>query len=141
MNNIRKIKRNINPFSGIWFCLKELTRKKLPELINNHFGKRAPQSKYTFGDAILGWLYCNLCGGDRLDDLNHMKSHFKALPNLKLPSHDSIGRIFKNLATENLKLASKNNVEHTRSYMLPCCRHLEVRKNHLLYYAFFYHQS
>lgn len=106
-------KKSVNSFSGIWFCYKKIVSQRIPELIQRTFGDRPQQAKFSFSDSIISWLCCNLCGGTRLTDVIHLKRHFKGMPDIKMPSHDMLGRIFKTFATDSIKIMSKSNIEHT----------------------------
>lgn len=92
--------QKVNPFSGIIFAIRSIGKKKIRDLIDLHLGSRAKQAIYSFGDVILGWCFCNLCGATRLEDLGKLSYYFKNVQDLKLPSPDSIGLIFRALATK-----------------------------------------
>ncbi len=95
--NVSNSDKKINPFGGIFFCINELKNKGLAKLIDSHLGKRVKQAKYSYSDIILNWAYCNLCGAERLEDIEKLRDSL----DIKLPSHDSLGTVMKSFATEN----------------------------------------
>ncbi|HKC67628.1 MAG TPA: transposase, partial [Bacteroidia bacterium] len=63
-------------------------------------GVRKKQSKYGYDDVFIAWVLTALCGGTRLDHITKLKKKLNIIPRLKLPSHDTLGRVMKSLATE-----------------------------------------
>lgn len=108
-----KIGRKVNPFAGIYFCMKALKENRIPELITSQLGERPKQAKFSFADNILGWLYCNFCGADRLEDAQHLKQYLEPTPGIHLPSSDSMGIVFKSFATESSTIISDTGRQHT----------------------------
>ena len=100
--------KKICPYGGIFFVMNEITKKGLSKLIDSCLGKRVKQAKYSYSDVILNWIFANLCGAERLEDIEKLRESF----NFKLPSHDAIGRIFKSLATKTLAIRSKKDITH-----------------------------
>lgn len=45
-------------------------------------------------------MLTNFCGGLRLDHITKLKKSLNIIPDLKLPSHDTLGRVMKSLSTE-----------------------------------------
>ena len=88
--------KKINPFGGIFFVINDLKNKGLAKLIDSHLGKRVKQAKYSYSDIILNWAYCNLCGAERLEDIEKLRDSL----DMKLPSHDALGTVMKSFATD-----------------------------------------
>ncbi len=88
--------KKVNPFGGIFFVINDLKKKGLSKLIDSHLGKRVKQAKYSYSDIILNWTYCNLCGAERLEDIEKLRESL----DMKLPSHDALGTVMKSFATK-----------------------------------------
>jgi hypothetical protein len=114
MNGITKLQisdRKINPFGGINFIISAMREKKIDELIDKHLGKRPKQANYSYSDVILSWIYANLCGAERLEDIQHIRTLFH-IPGLKVPSSDRISQIFRSLATKKEIFKGTTGIEH-----------------------------
>lgn len=92
INSVKKI----TPFGGLFFVINDLKNKGLAKLIDTHLGKRVKQAKYSYSDIILNWSYCNLCGAERLEDIEKLRDSL----DMKLPSHDALGTVMKSFATK-----------------------------------------
>lgn len=117
------IKKNekICPFGGIYFVMNEIKKKGLSKLIDSSLGERVKQARYSYSDIMLNWIYANICGAERLEDIEKIREHFE----FKLPSHDVIGRTFKSLSTKTkmLKPQTKHSqVKHQFNIHLPLNR-------------------
>ena len=108
--------RKINPFGGICFVIQALKKKGIGKLIDNYLGTRIEQAKYSYSDIILSWCYANLCGAERLEDTSFLNQYFKHIPRLNFPSPDSIGRVFKSLATKSDKIKNANVLHEFNSH-------------------------
>lgn len=103
ISNIINSAKKINPFGGLFFVINELKKKGIAKLIDYHLGKRVKQAKYSYSDIILNWTYCNLCGAERLEDIEKLRDSL----DMKLPSHDALGTIMKSFATKTEFIKSK----------------------------------
>lgn len=97
---IVKSDRKISSFGGTLPVLKFLRDFKIPELIRECLGTRVKQAKYSYEDVLTAWMLTNFCGGYRLDHITSRRKHLSVIPDLKLPSHDTLGRVMKKLATD-----------------------------------------
>lgn len=88
--------KKINPFGGLFFVINDLKNKGISKLIDTHLGKRVKQAKYSYSDILLNWTYCNLCGAERLEDIEKLRDSL----DMKLPSHDALGTVMKSFATK-----------------------------------------
>jgi len=107
--------KKITPFGGLFFVINELRKKGLSNIIDRHLGKRVAQAKYSYSDVVLNWMYCNLCGAERLHDVELLRSEMSE--SMDLPSNDRIGRIFKSFSVE-----STRNDEHELNVHKPLNR-------------------
>lgn len=115
MEKLEKFNSRMNSFGGISFIIAAMQRLGAPALFDSQLGKRPKQAKYSFSDIFLGWMYCNLCGAQRLEDVNieGFYGSFKGIPIAKLCSPDQIGRIFRRFATPVEKHTNKQSgIEH-----------------------------
>ena len=99
----RRSHRKITPFGGAIPVLKQIRNFGIPKLIRESLGTRVKQAKYGYEDVIIAWMLTNLCGGMRLDHITKLRKNLDIIPGLKLPSHDTLGRVMKSLATDVLK--------------------------------------
>ncbi|PHR46749.1 MAG: hypothetical protein COA32_09715 [Fluviicola sp.] len=99
----RRSNRKITPFGGAIPVLKQIKSFKIAEQIRECLGTRVKQAKYGYDDVIISWMLTNLCGGFRLDHITKLRKNLDIIPGLKLPSHDTLGRVMKSLATDVLK--------------------------------------
>lgn len=83
----------------------------LPKLIREVLGERPAQSKYSFEEAIKGWIMTVYCIGFRLIRMEDAKKKqgLAMIPGLILPSHDTTGRLQKKLATPSVLIKYKND--------------------------------
>lgn len=96
----RRSNRKITPHGGAIPVLKQIRDFKIPELIRECLGSRVKQAKFGYEDVIIAWMLTNFCGGLRLDHITKLRKSLNIIPGLKLPSHDTLGRVMKGLATE-----------------------------------------
>lgn len=97
----RRIGREVSTLGGIVPILHNIEKCGIPSAIKKALGKRPKQCAYTFDDVLLSWVTTSLCNGKRLISSNKLAKQLKKLPIVKLPSHDTIGRVLKSLATPN----------------------------------------
>jgi hypothetical protein len=90
----------ISPHGGAVPILKKIKEFGIPQVIRSTLGVRKKQSKYGYDDILIAWVLTSLCGGTRLDHITKLKKKLNIIPGLKLPSHDTLGRVLKKLASE-----------------------------------------
>jgi len=91
---------NVSPHGGIVPILKKIKEFGIPQLIRSTLGVRKKQAKYGYEDVFIAWILTSLCGGTRLEHISKLKRKLNIIPDLNLPSHDTLGRVMKKLATE-----------------------------------------
>jgi hypothetical protein len=111
ITNLQISDRKINPYGGINFIISAMREKKINELIDNHLGKRPKQAQYSYSDILLGWIYSNLCGAERIEDIHQCRDLFN-IPDLKMPSSDRVSQIFRALASETEIFKSVGGTKH-----------------------------
>lgn len=94
ITNITNSNKKISPFGGLFFVINDLKNKGIAKIIDSHLGKRVKQAKYSYSDILLNWAYCNLCGAERLEDIEKLRDSL----DMKLPSHDALGTVMKSFA-------------------------------------------
>jgi hypothetical protein len=100
---------NISPYGGIVPILTQIARAGIPQVINSCLGKRPAQSKYEYDEILIAWVMVTLCGGKSLDHISQYRKKFSIIPELTLPSHDTLGRVMKGLATETFSVKTKSH--------------------------------
>lgn len=103
-NTLKAVRSNINisPFGGAVPILKKIKDFRIPQTIRACLGTRKKQAQYGYEDGLIAWVLTSLCGGTRLDHITKLQKKLSIIPGLRLPSHDTLGRIMKKLATETL---------------------------------------
>lgn len=94
---------SISPYGGVLPILKNIKESGIPQLIRSTLGKRVEQAKYGYDDILIAWIVTSLCGGKRLDHITKLRKSLKVFKGLKIPSHDTLGRAMKQLATETIE--------------------------------------
>lgn len=105
------IKKNekITPFGGINFINDLFNTSGLCDLIDRSLGARVQYYGYSYGEIIRNFFNVLFCGGDCAEDINkYLKPTLASIPGNKVPSADTILRIFDELATENTVITSSN---------------------------------
>lgn len=97
------------PYGGTIPVLRKFKEYGIPQVIRGCLGKRVKQAKYEYSDVLIAWVLASLCGGTRLYDVETLRNKLD-IPGLKLPSHDTFGRIMKKLATG---YESKSNISRS----------------------------
>ncbi|OFY87045.1 MAG: hypothetical protein A3F72_17735 [Bacteroidetes bacterium RIFCSPLOWO2_12_FULL_35_15] len=100
---------NITPHGGAVPILKKIKEFGIPQVIRTCLGKRVAQSTFGYEDILIAWVLTSLCGGTRLDHITNLKKKLSIIPGLKLPSHDTLGRGMKKMATETLTARTISN--------------------------------
>ena len=90
----------ISPHGGAVPILKKIQEFGIPQVIRSVLGVRKKQSKYGYEDILIAWVLTALCGGTRLEHISKLRKKLNIIPGLKLPSHDTLGRAMKALATK-----------------------------------------
>jgi hypothetical protein len=102
-------------FQGIGLVIQQMQRLNIPDLFDSYLGKRPKQSTYKNSDIFLGWIYANLCGAQRLQDIEteNIKTSFDKIPVAKLCSPDQISRVFRSFGTEVNRFKNPDSqIEH-----------------------------
>lgn len=104
---------NISAYGGLNFISENFNSLEFTSLIEKHLGKRSLQSQFSYSDVIKNLWMLFLSGGDCAQDIEeHLKSDFLQIPNLKVCSPDTIGRVLKSLAQQKEIHISKSGIEH-----------------------------
>lgn len=106
----------ISPHGGAVPILKKMKEFGIPQVIRACLGKRKEQSKYGYDDVFIAWVLTALCGGTRLDHVTKLKKKLNIIPGLKIPSHDTLGRVMKKLATESFTSRSVSKSTNKLSF-------------------------
>lgn len=96
-------KRNFTEWGGLIPIINELYRLGIPGLVDSAFEidkPRVEQCKYKFSDAFTALIASTLCGGVRIDNITGLEKELELIPGLNIPSHDTIGRLMKEMAME-----------------------------------------
>lgn len=108
----KRSNKKISPYGGIVPILKKVKELGIPQAIRSVLGTRKKQSRYGYDDVFIAWVLTALCGGKRLDHITELKKHLNIFPGLKLPSHDTLGRVMKKLAS---KISAEKNMNYKKA--------------------------
>ncbi|TXD55040.1 IS1380 family transposase [Polaribacter sp. IC066] len=104
---------NISAYGGLNFISEIFNNLEFSSLIEKHLGQRPLQSEFSYSDVIKNLWMLFLAGGDCAEDIEqHLKSDFLQIPNLKVCSPDTIGRVLKSLAQQKEVHISDTGIEH-----------------------------
>lgn len=112
---------SISPYGGVLPILKNLKESGIPQLIRSELGKRKEQATYGYDDILIAWTITALCGGKRLEHISRYRKPLEVIRGLKLPSHDTLGRVMKKLATETI----------TKEVISPCRGKYKINNNYV----------
>jgi hypothetical protein len=98
----KRLNIKISPCGGAVPILKKIKEFGIPQVIRSVLGSRKKQAKYQYADIFIAWILTTLCGGTRLDHITKLRKKLNIIPELelKLPSHDTLGRVMKKLSSE-----------------------------------------
>ena len=104
---------NISAYGGLNFISEIFNNLEFSELISKNLGNRPLQSEFSYCDVIKNLWMIFLAGGDCAEDIGeHLKTDFVQIPNLKVCSPDTIGRVLKSLAQKKEVHISNSGIEH-----------------------------
>jgi hypothetical protein len=110
---VRTTTEKISSYGGLNFISENFNTLDFSCLIENRLGKRSLHSEFSFSDVIKNLWLLFLSGGDCAEDIQeHLKSDLLQIPNLKVCSADTIGRVLKSLAQEKDIHISNSGIEH-----------------------------
>ena len=100
----------IATFGGISHVIDVFERLGLGRLIDLSLGKREASWNAFRYSEVIETLFCNyLCGGDCLEDINMLAPQLSLRPGTRIPNSDTVGRVLKSLASENISYACENS--------------------------------
>jgi hypothetical protein len=92
---------NIGAFGGLNFISEKFITLKINSKVESGLGGRSAQSAYSYAAVIKNLWLLFLSGDGCAEDIEeHLRSGFLQIPNLKVCSADTIGRVLKNLKQE-----------------------------------------
>lgn len=97
---------NITTFGGIFHVLDEIKASGVASTIDSELGKRGSDGAYKYSEIFSALCATYMCGGDCLEDIEHIHSGLETGPGIRVPSPDTNGRVLKSLSTENLHYKS-----------------------------------
>jgi len=104
---------NIGAYGGLNFISENFNTLDFSSLIDTHLGDRPLQSTFSYADVIKNLWLLFFAGGDCAEDIQeHLRSDFLQIPNLKVCSPDTIGRVLKNLQQEKQTHSTPSGIEH-----------------------------
>ncbi|MBQ0114392.1 MAG: hypothetical protein KBT10_00735, partial [Bacteroidales bacterium] len=93
----------------------------LGRLIDSSLGKRGTSWNAFRYSEVIETLFCNyLCGGDCLEDINMLAPQLSLRPGTRIPNSDTVGRVLRSLATENISYDAKYSYKKDYGYFPGC---------------------
>lgn len=84
------------PYGGIYFVIREFLRLIAP-IIDGYLGRRCKLFGYQYSEISLAML-CNFCcGGDRTEDIYHVRDMIEQKPGQRICSPDTVLRVMTEL--------------------------------------------
>lgn len=109
MKIARSNKENVSPYGGVVPILHKIKEYGIPQVIRKCLGSRKKQSKYSYEDIFISWILTSLCGGKRLDHITKLRKKLPIIKGIKMPAHDTLGRVLKQVAEESKTVRMTTN--------------------------------
>jgi hypothetical protein len=110
---IKQSNSKINPFGGLNFCIDLLKKEGIPNLIDQHLGKRVVYAGFDYSQILINQMSVYLTGGDCAEDINeHLREHLKKVEGLSVCSADTILRGVKELSTPIETIIGPTGIAH-----------------------------
>ena len=105
---------SINSFGGIFFIINQFRSSGLAKLIDKVLGSKGINTKFSYSNVVENLTSVFVSGGEVLEDVNFFRQKaFKANPDYRFCSADTIGRDLRGLAVENTEFQA---VESGKTY-------------------------
>ena len=110
---ITQSEEKITPFGGFNFCHELFVKTGLPQLIDNHLGKRVKTIGFDYSEIFTNHMAIFLHGGDCTEDVNdNLREILKQVKGLNVCSADTILRGIGELSTPTDEHVSSTGVTH-----------------------------
>ena len=104
----------INSFGGIFFIIDQFRSSGLAALVDKILGIKGINTRYSYSNVIENLTSVFVSGGEVLEDVNFFRQEaFKANPDYRFCSADTIGRDLRGLAVANTEFQA---VESGKTY-------------------------
>lgn len=104
----------INSFGGIFFIIDQFRSSGLAALVDKILGVKGINTKFSYSNVVENLTSIFVSGGEVLEDVNFFRQEaFKANPDYRFCSADTIGRDLRGLAVENTEFRA---VESGKTY-------------------------
>ena len=99
---IQLLDKQINSFGGIFFVISQFRSSGQAALIDKTLGVKGINTKFSYSNVVENLASVFVSGGEVLEDVNIFRQKaFKANPDYRFCSADTIGRDLRGLAVEN----------------------------------------
>ena len=107
MLKIRNIDAKSNAFGGLNIFYPKLIKNDIDKLIEQHTGGRHNRAEYSASQIILGHVFSQLVGSQRLEDAHIYKNDLDNIDGLEIPSSDTTSRYLRSLASKSTVIPAK----------------------------------
>ena len=115
MTKINIKNENIFNFGGIYHVADKFDETIGKTIVETLGERRSINAMYQYDDVFRSIACSYMCGGDCLEDVANLKDGLDRRKGTRTPSPDTIGRILKGLATENIGYRCENS-NHTYEF-------------------------
>jgi len=99
---IQILDKQINSFGGIFYVISQFRSSGQAALIDKTLGVKGINTKFSYSNVVENLTSIFVSGGEVLEDVNFFRQEaFKANPDYRSCSADTIGRDLRGLAVEN----------------------------------------
>lgn len=123
MRKIRINKKKYSPIAGIKLVQNQLDKVGFNKLVDDHFGGRRYNTKYSNADILQYHFHCTALGHHRFQNADrNVRDKLNGLPGIKAPSRDTIRRFYQRISlptetvihnsTRNARKASENQINN-----------------------------
>lgn len=111
---IQILDKQINSFGGIFYVISQFRSSGQAALIDKTLGVKGINTKFSYSNVVENLTSIFVSGGEVLEDVNFFRQEaFKANPDYRFCSADTIGRDLRGLAVENTEFQA---VESGKTY-------------------------
>lgn len=99
------------PFGGLFYVAKQFMHHIMSH-VDNYLGRRSRLVGYQYGEILLTMASNFFSGGNRMEDINVLKSKLPEHPEFRICSPDTALRVLKELAEDDIEYSTSDDKEY-----------------------------